>query len=129
MAKKVKKTKAKITKKPKSYKLSKQNKIILGSLYIVASIFLTIAFISFYFTWKDDHSLLSEFQNRNEEAKNLMSKFGAATSYFFIYKGFGLASLIIPFLLALKGLYMFLGLDQKGMFKKWIWGLVFLIWI
>lgn len=130
MAKKVKKTKAKTTKKkPRSYKLSKQNKIILGSLLTLFSIALFFSFISFYFNWKDDQSLLTEFQNRNEEAKNLLNKFGAAISHIFIYKGFGLASLIIPFLLCLKGLYMFLGLDQKGMLKKWIWGLIFIIWI
>ncbi len=129
MAKKAKKTKAKITKKPRSYKLSKQNKIILGSLLTLFSIALFFSFISFYFNWKDDQSLLTEFQNRNEEAKNLLNKFGAAISHFFIYKGFGLAALTIPFLLCLKGLYMFLGLDQKGMLKKWIWGLVFMIWI
>ncbi|TMM57084.1 DNA translocase FtsK [Maribacter algarum] len=133
MAKKAKKTrakavKAKPTKKPRSYKLSKQNKIILGSLLIVASIFLTLAFISFYFNWKDDQSLLTEFGERNEEAKNLLKKFGAQVSHFFMYKGFGLTSLILPFLLCLKGLYMFLGMDQKGMLKKWIWGLVFMIW-
>ncbi len=133
MAKKAKKTrakavKAKPTKKPRSYKLSKQNKIILGSLLIVASIFLTLAFISFYFNWKDDQSLLTEFGERNEEAKNLLKKIGAQVSHFFMYKGFGLTSLILPFLLCLKGLYMFLGMDQKGMLKKWIWGLVFMIW-
>jgi len=129
MAKKVKKTKAKTTKKPRSFKLSKQNKIILGSLLMLFSIALFFSFISFYFNWKDDQSLLTEFQNRNEEAKNLLNKFGAAISHFFIYKGFGLAALIIPFLVCLKGLYMFLALDQKGMLKKWIWGLVFMIWI
>ncbi len=129
MAKKAKRTKAKPTKKkPRSYKLSKQNKIILGSLLILASIFLTLAFISFYFNWKDDQSLLTEFGERNEEAKNLLKKTGAHISHFFMYKGFGLTSLFIPVLLCLKGLYMFLGLDQKGMLKKLIWGLIFMIW-
>ena len=130
MAKKAKKTKAKPTKKPKprSYKLSKQNKIIIGSLLILASIFLVIAFISFYFNWKDDQSLLTEFGERNEEAKNLLKKTGAHISHFFMYQGFGLTSLFIPILLCLKGLYMFLGIDQKGMLKKWIWGFIFMIW-
>ncbi len=129
MAKKIKKTKAKTTRKPKSFKLSKQNIIILGSLLALFSIALFFSFISFYANWKDDQSLLTEFQDRNEEAKNLLNKFGAAISHFFIYKGFGVSSLIIPFLIGLKGLYMFLGLDQKGMLKKWIWGFVFMIWI
>lgn len=128
MAKKAKKTKAKPTKKPRSYKLSKQNKIILGSLLILASIFLTLAFISFYFNWKDDQSLLTEFGERNEEAKNLLKKTGAHISHFFMFKGFGLTSLFLPILLCLKGLYMFLGLDQKGILKKLIWGLIFMIW-
>ncbi len=129
MAKRAKKTKAKPTKKPRSFKLSKQNKIILGSLLMLLSIALFFSFISFYFNWKDDQSLLTEFSNRNEEAKNLLNKFGAAVSHFFLYKGFGVATLILPGLLCLKGLYMFLGLDQKGMLKKWIWGFLFLIWI
>ncbi|MFS4491662.1 DNA translocase FtsK 4TM domain-containing protein [Maribacter sp. 2308TA10-17] len=128
MAKKAKKTKAKPTKKPKSYKLSKQNKIILGSLLMLLSIALFFSFISFYFNWQDDQSALSEFNDRNEEAKNLLNKFGAAVSHFFMYKGFGLTALIIPVLLCFKGLYMFLALDQKGMLKKWIWGLIFMIW-
>lgn len=129
MAKKVKKTKAKPAKKPRSYKLSKQNKIILGSLLMLFSIALFFSFVSFYFNWQADQSLLSEFNDRNEEAKNLLNKFGAAISHFFVYKGFGIASLIIPTLLCLSGLHMFLAIEQKGMLKKWIWGLVFMIWI
>lgn len=129
MAKKVKKNRAKTTKKPRSYKLSKQNKIILGSLLMLFSIALFFSFISFFFNWQDDQSLLSEFHDRNEEAKNLLNKFGASVSHFFVYKGFGIATLVLPILLTLSGLYMFLGLEQKGMLKKWIWGLVFMIWI
>lgn len=130
MAKKATKTKpkAKSAKKGNPFKLSKQNKIILGSLLILFSIALFFSFVSFYFTWQDDQSILSEFKNRNEEAKNLLNKFGASISHFFVYKGFGIASLIFPFLLCLSGIYMFLGLDKKGLWKKWIWGFIFLIW-
>ena len=92
------------------------------------SLALFFSFISFFFTWQDDQSTLSEFANRNEEAKNLLNKFGASVSHFFMYKGFGLASFIFPFLLCLTGLYLFLGIDRKGLWNKWIWGLVFLIW-
>ncbi|MBQ4915430.1 DNA translocase FtsK 4TM domain-containing protein [Maribacter sp. MMG018] len=130
MAKKATKTKpkAKSAKKGNPFKLSKQNKIILGSLLILFSIALFFSFVSFYFTWQDDQSILSEFKNRNEEAKNLLNKFGASISHLFVYKGFGIASLIFPFLLCLSGIYMFLGLDKKGLWKKWIWGFIFLIW-
>lgn len=129
MAKKARKAKPKSTKKGSSFTISKQNKIILGSLLALLSIAFFFSFISFYFNWQDDQSLLSEFNDRNEEAKNLLNKFGAAVSHFFMYKGFGVSTLILPILLGLSGLYMFLGLSQKGMLKKWIWGTLFMIWI
>ena len=100
----------------------------MGSLLILFSIALFFSFVSFYFSWEHDQSLLTEFKDRNEEAKNLLNKFGASISHFFVYKGFGIASLLLPVLLCLTGIYMFLGLDKKGLAKKWIWGLLFLIW-
>ncbi len=109
-------------------KLSTQNKIILGSLLILFSIALFISFASFYFSWQADQSLLTEFADRNEGAENLLNKFGASVSHFFMYRGFGLASFIFPVLLCLTGLYLFLGIDRKGLLGKWVWGLVFLIW-
>lgn len=129
MAKKRTKSKAKPTKKGFSLKLSKQNKIIFGSLLIVLSIGLFFSFMSYYFTWQEDQSVLSEFKDRNAEASNLLKKFGASVSHFFMYKGFGLASFAFPLLLAITGLYLFLGLDTKGLISKWIWGLTGIIWI
>ena len=127
MARKKRKTKS--AKKKRSLRLSRQNKVILGSLLVLLSIALFFSFISFYFNWQDDQSLLTEFADRNKEARNLLNKFGAAVSHFFMFKGFGLASLVFPVLLCLTGLYMFLGIDLRGLLTKWIWGLVLLIWV
>lgn len=129
MAKKRTKTKPTSAKKRFSLKPSKQNKIILGSLLIVLSIALFFSFMSYYFTWQEDQSMLTEFRDRNAEASNLLNKFGAAVSHFFMYQGFGLASFIFPLLLAITGLYLFLGLNSKGLIVKWIWGLTGVIWI
>tara|TARA_R110002051_G_scaffold82788_2_gene147245 strand:+ start:1380 stop:3752 length:2373 start_codon:yes stop_codon:yes gene_type:complete len=129
MAKKAKSSKTTAPKKTGSFKLSKQNKIILGSLIMLFSIALFFAFISFYFTWQDDQSLLSEFSIRNQQARNLLNKFGASISHFFVYKGFGIASLIFTFLFFITGLKLFLSLKNIELLRKWIWGLVFLIWI
>ena len=129
MAKKVRKKRATTTKKPSSFTISKQNKIILGSLLMLFSIALFFSFVSFYFTWQDDQSLLTEFKVRNEAAQNLLNKFGAAVSHFFMYKGFGVATLIVPGLLFMSGLYRFLSMPAKGLIKKYIWGLLFMIWI
>ncbi|PKB00424.1 S-DNA-T family DNA segregation ATPase FtsK/SpoIIIE [Flavobacteriaceae bacterium MAR_2009_75] len=129
MAKKKTTTKKKTASKKVSLKPSKQNTIILGSLLILFSMALFFSFVSFYFTWQDDQSLLTEFSDRNEEAKNLLNKFGASVSHFFVYKGFGIATLIFTILLCITGLYLFLNLDKKGLLRKWIWGLIFMVWI
>ena len=131
MAKKRTKSKSKKTttaKKKVSFKPSKQNKIIFGSLLIVLSIALFFSFMSFYFTWQEDQSMLSQFADRNAQASNLLNKFGANVSHFFMYKGFGLASFVFPFLLAVTGLYLFLGLNGKRLISKWIWGFAGVIW-
>lgn len=132
MAKKRTKSKSskttKTAKKKVSFTLSKQNKIIFGSLLIVLSIALFFSFMSFYFTWQEDQSMLSQFADRNAEASNLLNKFGANVSHFFMYKGFGLASFTFPFLLAITGLYLFLSLNTKRLVSKWVWGLVGVIW-
>lgn len=128
MAKKVRKSKP-TTAKKKGFTLSKQNKIILGSLLMLLSIALFFSFISYYFTWQDDQSLLSEFSDRTENAKNLLNKFGAIVSHFFIYKGFGIASLIFTYLIFSFGLSLFLSKEKKSLIRKWIWGMVFIIWI
>ena len=95
---------------------------------VLLSIALFFSFTSFYFSWQADQSLLTEFTDRNEHANNLLNKFGASVSHFFMYRGFGVASFIFPVLLCLTGLYLFLSLDKKGLLIKWIWGLVFVIW-
>ena len=129
MATKKKKSKPTASKKRPSFRFSRQNKIILGSLLIFLSIALFFSFISFYFTWQDDQSLLTEFTNRNEQAKNLLNKFGASVSHYIMYRGFGLASFILPFLFGLTGLYLFLSIPGKRLWNKWMWGLLLLIWI
>ena len=129
MAKKAQKAKPKATKKGISFRLSKQNKIILGSLLMLFSVALFFSFLSFYFTWQDDQSLLTEFSDRNAQAENLLNKFGANISHIFMYKGFGLASFIFTFLFFMTGLHMFLDLKNSKLLKKWIWGLVLVIWI
>ncbi|MCM4153633.1 DNA translocase FtsK [Arenibacter sp. N53] len=128
MARKVKKPKSTPNKKGFSLKLSQQNKIIFGGLLMLLSIALFFSFVSFYFTWQDDQSLLSEFADRNEQARNLLNKFGANVSHFVLYKGFGISSIIFTFLLFTTGLYMFLSMQKQGLLRKWIWGLVFIIW-
>ncbi|MFI2743238.1 DNA translocase FtsK [Zhouia sp. PK063] len=128
--KKTTKSKKSTAKTPrKKFSFSKQQKIILGSLLMLFSIALCIAFVSFFFTWKQDQSLLTEFTNRQAEAQNWLSKFGASISNLFIYEGFGIASFIFAFLFFYTGLSLFLSLNKKILLNRWFWGIYTIIWL
>ncbi len=130
MAKKKAKTKKNPTKSRNfSLKLNRQQKVVLGSFLMLFGLALIVAFISFLFNWQADQSVLNEFANRELEAKNWLSKFGAAISDFFIYKGFGLASFSIAFLIFLSGVYLFFGLKSANLRKFWFWGILVMIWV
>lgn len=130
MAKKKAKTK-KTTKKTRNFslKLNRQQKVVLGSFLMLFGLALIVAFISFLFNWQADQSTLNEFANRQVEAKNWLSKFGATVSDFFIYKGFGIAAFTIAFLVFLSGVYLFFGFKSSNLRKFWFWGILVMIWL
>jgi DNA segregation ATPase FtsK/SpoIIIE, S-DNA-T family len=112
-----------------SLQFSKQQAIIFGIFLAILGIALTISFVSFLFTWQADQSLLSDFTNREEQAQNLLNKFGAAVSHFFVYQGFGVASLIFSLLLTLSGIFLFFSLPVKPLKKLWFWGIIIMLWL
>ncbi len=115
--------------KPISFKLSAQQKFIVGSLLIILGVLLFISFVSFLFTGKEDQSILAEFPSRQVEAKNWASQLGAKLSEWFITKGFGLPSFIFSGLLFLSGVYVTLNLNLAKLRKHWIWGTLIVIWL
>lgn len=81
---------------------------ILGTLCIFLSLYLLIAFISYFFTWKFDqdkvlHLSSSLLFNGDINVQNWLGRLGAYTSHLFFYWGFGVPSLIFVFLLARLG--------------------------
>lgn len=106
--------------------LTRQHRIVLGSLLMLFAIALCTAFISFFFTWEMDQSELGKL-SRASETKNWMQKFGANISHFFIYKGFGIAAIVFVGLTFLSGLRLFLE-SKKKMFNNWFWGTIIVIW-
>ena len=95
--------------------LSQKNKVILGSFLIFFGVALLIAFVSFLFNWQADQSTLSQLENREVETQNLLSKFGAAASDFFIFQGFGIASFALAFLIITTGIYFFFSLNKTSL--------------
>ncbi|MCP9200986.1 DNA translocase FtsK [Gramella sp. GC03-9] len=112
-----------------SLKLNRQQKVVFGSFLMLFGLALIVAFISFLFNWQADQSVLGEFANREVSAKNWLSKFGASVSDFFIYKGFGLASFSVAFLILLSGVYLFFGFNSSNLRKFWFWGILVMIWL
>ena len=107
----------------------KHNQTILGVFLVLFSIFLVVAFISFFFSWQQDQSTLSQFSNKIIKTKNPLGKIGAILSNFFIYKGFGFGAFIIPFSLFLTGLRILLQTDLKKIIISWNWGLLIMLWL
>ncbi|WP_425075719.1 DNA translocase FtsK [Psychroserpens sp. S379A] len=133
MAKKKTKTKSKAKTTPKlkkpSFKLSSQQKLIVGSLLIILGILLFIAFLSFFFTGNADQSTLTEFTSRDVKTQNWLNKLGAWVSDLFIKKGFGISSFIFSGLLFLSGVYVTLDINKSRLRRHWIWGTLIAIWI
>ena len=128
------KTKKKKAPPKKNWKLptitwTKKHRIILGVFLIFIGLALFVSFFSFLFTWKSDQSLVGEFFNRELEAKNWMSKFGAKISHTFIYKGFGIGAFNFAYLVLITGVYLFLSLSRKKLINYWFWGLFVMLWV
>ncbi len=82
--------------------------LAIGLFLLLASLFLLVSFISYLSTGKADQSVVEAFLSTNIkesglEVENWFGSFGAITSYYFIFKWFGLAALLIPPFLFLVG--------------------------
>ncbi|WP_428742405.1 DNA translocase FtsK 4TM domain-containing protein [Tenacibaculum sp.] len=108
---------------------NRQNQTVLGFFLLLFSIFLTVAFISFFFSWQEDQSTLSQFTDRTVITKNLLGKIGAKLSDFFIYRGFGLGAFIIPVALFLTGARILLQTNLKRIVTSWNWAILVMLWL
>ena len=81
----------------------------VGIILIFLSIYIIIAFISFFSTGQNDQSLVldlrpGEIFNSNRAFLNSCGPFGAFVSYFFISRCFGLSAFIVPVFMGMAGL-------------------------
>ncbi|MFP4047293.1 MAG: DNA translocase FtsK [Bacteroidales bacterium] len=83
-------------------------KLLIGIFIVFFALYLTIAFVSFFFTWKSDQSFEwgQVMSNANVVVENWGGKVGARFANLFIAKWFGLASFSIPFMLFVIGMKM-----------------------
>jgi S-DNA-T family DNA segregation ATPase FtsK/SpoIIIE len=102
---------------------TKQTQTIFGSFLMLFSIFLCIAFVSFFFNWQEDQSTIHQLSNRAVKSENLLGKIGANLGHFFIYKGFGIAAFIVSFQLFSTGFSILLKRKLSKIIISWNWGL------
>jgi S-DNA-T family DNA segregation ATPase FtsK/SpoIIIE len=93
---------------------------IIGTTSLLVSIFLFIAFFSYFFTWKEDQDKV--FNNpaflwdNDLKVSNLLGRLGAYISHFFIRKGFGIASLLFCTFFFVVGINL---LVNRKVFSIW----------
>ncbi len=86
-------------------------KFLFGIFLFFFTIYLTIAFVSFLFTWQKDQSLFNmgffEILTQTEKPANSMGKLGAFLSKLFIHNWFGVSAFGIILILPLWALKLF----------------------
>jgi len=93
-----KSTKSAKRKKGSSIKLNDERIVkIVGVLCLFLSLYLTIAFVSYFFTWQTDQDKVLQLSssilfNGDINVQNWLGRLGAYTSHLFFYWGFGLSS-------------------------------------
>ena len=127
MAKKSHKTSK--TKKEKKPLLSRQSQFVLSIVLMLLGLLLLTAIISYIQSWQTDQSILSEFSDKGTTAHNWLGKVGAQVSHYLVFKGFGIAAVILPLLLLLFGIYIFLRIKLFKYIKPFTLGLTSMVWL
>ena len=107
----------------KPWMMPRQYKILIGFVFILFSIALLLAFISFFIHGQEDQSAVSELGNRAQTVNNWLGKFGAFLADLFIYRGFGIASFLFIKLFFLTGAFLVMDIALKKMRSVWFWDL------
>lgn len=129
MAKTVKKENTKSTEAGEKlpWKMKRQYKVVLGSLLMLFSVGLFVAFVSFFIYGQEDQSIVDALADRSEPASNWLGKLGAYLADLFIYKGFGAASFFFVKLFFLTGLYLMIDLPLRKLKSTWFWDMFAII--
>lgn len=114
MSKKKSERKAKKSEKALGFNFKVNEKVVVvsGVILICLSLFMIISFVSYFYTGKDDQSIVLEklttsvFQNSSRSFLNICGSGGALLSYFLIARCFGFSAFFIPLFLFLCGLQM-----------------------
>ena len=111
----------------KSFRITRQHKVVLGALLVFFSIALLLAFISFFIHGQEDQSAVGALTDRSETTQNWLGKFGAYIADLFVYRGFGAASFLFVKLFFLTGAFLVLDISLRKLKSIWFWDLFVII--
>ncbi|MFT5753432.1 MAG: S-DNA-T family DNA segregation ATPase FtsK/SpoIIIE [Flavobacterium sp.] len=124
MAKKQTSTSKKETSAPKNYR---QHRFVIGCILVLIAVALLISFFSYYITGNYDQSQIDSIIDRTEKAENWLGKIGAYLADFFIYRGFGVASIIFVKSILMIGIYFILDISVFKLRKSLFWDFYLII--
>lgn len=105
----------------------RQYKFIFGCILVLIAIALLVSFISYYVTGNNDQSQLGSIIDRTENTENWLGKLGAYLADFFIYRGFGVASIIFVKSILMIGIYFILDISVFKLRKSLFWDFYLII--
>jgi S-DNA-T family DNA segregation ATPase FtsK/SpoIIIE len=113
---------------PFNFIYNEQFQKVFGLTLLLFATFLSFSFISYPFTWEDDYSkVVGNLFSPDVKVENWFGKFGALLSHIFIYKWFGIASFVFPFLALITGLRITFNIGPENIYKIYALSFFFLI--
>jgi S-DNA-T family DNA segregation ATPase FtsK/SpoIIIE len=106
---------------------------VVGLFLVLVAFYLTVAFISFLFTWRVDQDLAGRpwgaIFDTSVRAENWLGKLGALVSHRAIHTWFGLAAFAMPLWSFLAGVRMLLGTWLLPVGRTVGWTAMTLLWL
>ncbi len=128
------------TKEPKSFSFSislfndRKFHLAIGLFLLLASIFLAVSFISYLTAGKADQSVVEAMtetgiKESGQQVKNWFGLIGAFTAHYFIFRWWGIMSLLVPPLLFLVGHRIIWKTRIVSLIKSFSFTLFYLLWV
>lgn len=127
MAKKVTKESDQSSEGKQPWKMKRQHKVLLGTLLVLSSIALLLAYISFFIYGQQDQSAANQLLTQKEPVQNWLGKYGAYLAEYTINNGFGAASFLFVKLFFLTGAYLVMDIPLRKLKKVYFWDLFALV--
>jgi S-DNA-T family DNA segregation ATPase FtsK/SpoIIIE len=108
--------------------------LAIGFFFLITSLYLFTAFLSYLFTGKADQSVIEALWSTNivesgREVENWLGLYGAVTSHFLIFKWLGVSAFFIPPLLFLLGFKLVFKRELVSIFSTFILSVFAGLWL